>query len=222
MHGEILMPAAYAENNNIAIKYIGEPDATQAPDASAAPSASPSADVKPTQTPTKAPTQQPTQSPTQTPTQQPTQAPTQTPSATKEPAEDATPIPQEPTQAPTAEPPTYTATSSPMPQSPTEIPLVQPIGNENKPSVSVGYQYTYKGMVYTVSSTENEQTVICSSFDNKKASKVVIPATINIEGTVYKVTAIADNAYKGCSKLKKITIGKNVVKIGKNCLCRMQ
>ena len=52
--------AAYAENNNIAIKYIGEPDATQAPDASAAPSASPSADVKPTQTPTKAPTQQPT------------------------------------------------------------------------------------------------------------------------------------------------------------------
>lgn len=103
-----------------------------------------------------------------------------------------------------------------MPQSPTEIPLVQPIGNENKPSVSVGYQYTYKGMVYTVSSTENEQTVICSSFDNKKASKVVIPATVNIEGTVYKVTAIADNAYKGCSKLKKITIGKNVVKIGKN------
>jgi hypothetical protein len=45
---------------------------------------------------------------------------------------------------------------------------------------------------------------------------VTIPATVSINGTSYKVTAIAKNAFAGCTKLKEVTIGKNVTTIGKN------
>ena len=50
---------------------------------------------------------------------------------------------------------------------------------------------------------------------NKKAKKVTIPATVTIDGITYKVTDIAPNAFKGCKKLKKITIGAGVTTIGK-------
>lgn len=43
---------------------------------------------------------------------------------------------------------------------------------------------------------------------------VTIPATVTIRGTKFKVTAIAKNAFKGSKKLKKVTIGKNIAKIG--------
>lgn len=44
---------------------------------------------------------------------------------------------------------------------------------------------------------------------------VIIPATITTGGTIYKVTAVADNAFKGNSKITKVTIGKNVAAIGR-------
>ena len=50
---------------------------------------------------------------------------------------------------------------------------------------------------------------------NKKAKKVTIPAAVTIDGITYKVTDIAPNAFKGCKKLKKITIGAGVTTIGK-------
>lgn len=52
--------------------------------------------------------------------------------------------------------------------------------------------------------------------DNDKGSAVTIPASIKISGRAYKVTAIANNAFKGNKKLAKVTIGANVKKIGKN------
>ncbi len=47
---------------------------------------------------------------------------------------------------------------------------------------------------------------------NKKTVKV--PATIKIKGKTYKVTAIANNAFKGNKKVKTVTVGKNVKTIG--------
>ena len=47
-------------------------------------------------------------------------------------------------------------------------------------------------------------------------TKVVIPATIKVNGKTVKVTAISSKAFKGMSKLKKAEIGKNVAKIGAN------
>ena len=49
---------------------------------------------------------------------------------------------------------------------------------------------------------------------NKKKSTVVIPATVKIGGITYKVTSIAKNAFKGNKNLKRLTIEKNVEKIG--------
>ena len=42
----------------------------------------------------------------------------------------------------------------------------------------------------------------------------VIPATIKANKKTYKVTEIAANAFKNCKKLKSVTIGKNIKKIG--------
>ncbi|MBO5487744.1 MAG: leucine-rich repeat protein, partial [Eubacterium sp.] len=42
-----------------------------------------------------------------------------------------------------------------------------------------------------------------------------IPNTVKINGKTYKVTSISNNVFKGCKKLKEVTIGTNVKKIGK-------
>ena len=49
---------------------------------------------------------------------------------------------------------------------------------------------------------------------NKKVKKVTIPATVKINGITYKVTSIGKDAFKGCTKMTSVTIGKNVSKIG--------
>ena len=51
---------------------------------------------------------------------------------------------------------------------------------------------------------------------NKKAKTVTIPATVTIDGVTYKVTKIADNAFKGNKTVTKVTIGSNIKTIGKN------
>lgn len=50
---------------------------------------------------------------------------------------------------------------------------------------------------------------------SKKAKSVTIPATVTVNGVSCKVTSIANNAFKGQKKLKKVTIGANVTTIGK-------
>ncbi len=37
-----------------------------------------------------------------------------------------------------------------------------------------------------------------------------------LDGHTFKVVAVSAKAYKGCSKLQKVTIGKNITSIGKN------
>ncbi len=49
----------------------------------------------------------------------------------------------------------------------------------------------------------------------KNASSAIIPATItDADGTVYRVTSIAKNAFKGNQKLKIVKIGSNITSIG--------
>ena len=67
--------------------------------------------------------------------------------------------------------------------------------------------------VYTVATAG--ATLTYKAPINKKAKKVTIPAAVTIDGITYKVTDIAPNAFKGCKKLKKITIGAGVTTIGK-------
>lgn len=57
-----------------------------------------------------------------------------------------------------------------------------------------------------------------ASFDKPvgSPSSVTIPATITVQGEKVRVTSIAEKAFKGNTKLKKISIGKNVEIIGAN------
>ena len=52
--------------------------------------------------------------------------------------------------------------------------------------------------------------------DGKKAKTVSIPATVKINGVTYKVTKIADNAFKNNKTVTKVTVGSNIKTIGKN------
>lgn len=71
------------------------------------------------------------------------------------------------------------------------------------------------GVVYKVSSTSTQEpTVTCQKAIKRSSVEIVIPAVIVVNGVSYKVTAIAANAFKNNKNLTKVTIGKNVTKIG--------
>ena len=67
----------------------------------------------------------------------------------------------------------------------------------------------------TLSLNAGSKTATVTGTDGSGATKVTIPATVTVNGTTYKVTAIANNAFKGQKKITKVTIGKNVTTIGK-------
>lgn len=66
--------------------------------------------------------------------------------------------------------------------------------------------YTVTGVGKTVKYTKDESG----------AAAVKIPGTVKIGGITYKVTAVANNAFKNNKKLTKVTIGNYVTDIGKN------
>lgn len=91
-------------------------------------------------------------------------------------------------------------------------------GNSQKNNQTVirkGTTKTISKMNYKVTSV-SKATVTCIGTTNKKTKSLTIPATIKIDKKTYKVTAIADNAFKGNKKIKKVIIGKNIITIGKN------
>ena len=59
-------------------------------------------------------------------------------------------------------------------------------------------------------------TITYAESSNKKAVNVTIPNEIIVDGTKYTVTRIAENAFSKNTKLKKVTVSKNVSYIGKN------
>ena len=94
----------------------------------------------------------------------------------------------------------------------TSAPTVTPT-----PSVSVGTKITDKktGNIYKVTSSRSSSQTV-AFIGNKVKTSVTIPTTIKIKGATYKVTEISTNAFKNNRKLKKVEIGQNIVRIGKN------
>lgn len=136
------------------------------------------------------------------PTAEPTQEPTSNPNTGDQPKESAAPA----------------ATSTP------EAPIVSlpSVPSRTKTAVSLrsGEKFTVKNVTYAVRSTGKNKTVKVVSV--KKSLKTVnIPDAVKYKKTVFKVTEIGQNAFKGC-KAQKVTIGKNVVLIRKNAFknCR--
>ena len=167
-----------------------------------------------TSTPTPTPTEEPTAAPTKaekptvspTSTDVPTAAPTVTPEATAAPT-----VTPEATAAPTATPeatvaPTATPTAEPTAAAPsvTTVPTATPAAED---------EITVNGLIYTINKG-SKKTLTLKGFKKSKA-KLSIPATVKIKKTKYKVTEIADKAFKGNKKLKQVTIGKNISVIGK-------
>ncbi len=74
------------------------------------------------------------------------------------------------------------------------------------------YKYIVKD-----SSTDGTGKVYMTGFvKGKSKTKLTVPDTVTINGTTYKVTAIANKAFKGNSKIKSFTSGKNLTTIGRS------
>ena len=111
---------------------------------------------------------------------------------------------------------TYTCTVCGVTRTETIAKLPMPTATP-APSVSVGAKITDKktGSIYKVTSSSSSRRTGAFVGNNVKAS-VTIPTSIKIKGATYKVTEISTNAFKNSRKLKKVVIGQNIVKIGKN------
>lgn len=77
-------------------------------------------------------------------------------------------------------------------------------------TVTIG---SLKYRVTKVTSTGGMVSVIAPK--TKSVSSVSIPAEVKIHDRIFLVTEISEKAFRGCTKLKKATIGENVSVIGK-------
>lgn len=118
------------------------------------------------------------------------------------------------------------STPSPSPAAPTTAPTTTPTTKPQPtktPSVRKGYSFKVKGASYVVTDA-SKKTVSYRKAANKKIKSAAIPATVKVKanGVAYsfRVTDISAKAFAGCSKLKKVTIGKNVVSIGKKAFSK--
>ncbi len=86
--------------------------------------------------------------------------------------------------------------------------------NPDKVTPKKGQCFKKGNAVYKVTKTGKNATVTFLRPIKKKTS-LSIPATVKAGKVTYKVTAVAKYACKKNTKLKKLTIGKNVTSIGK-------
>ena len=89
---------------------------------------------------------------------------------------------------------------------------------QNNTKLGVGYtfsdkNFTYKITMYKGKGKKFKGEVIVVRFNRKKAKKATVKATVKFKGKKYKVTEIGEEAFANC-KVKKITIGKNVMYLG--------
>ena len=159
---------------------------------------------KPTKTPAPTKTPKPTSTPKPTKTPKPTA--TVKPTGTASPNESSNPDETvKPTETPAQ---TVAPTKNPnATASPTKTPLkknqtVKPVKN-NKKSDAASYKVTdVKKKTVTYSKTKTT------------SKKAVVPDTITVNGTKLKVTAVGASAFAGNKKIKTVTLGKNITKIG--------
>ena len=191
--------------------------------ASGAPAATPGTTTPASGAPTTTPgtTTPATGAPTTTPgtTTPATGAPTTTPTP-----DIPAPAPGTPTPAPGAPTPVPDM-PTPAPGAPTPIPTAAPQETAQSSAKQSSVPKTEKkdskltdesGATYKVTGTTDKKPTV-TYISTKKTGKasITIPSSIEVNGVKYQVTSIADNAFRKNKKLKKITIGKEIVSIGK-------
>lgn len=87
-----------------------------------------------------------------------------------------------------------------------------------KAELKKGQKATISGGMYRVTkggiSGKAEVTYLRPVKKNSK--KIRIPATVQIKGIQCRVTSVQEKAFAGCKKLRQVTLGGNIKKIGKN------
>ena len=74
-------------------------------------------------------------------------------------------------------------------------------------------QLEIDGIRYDLNAEVKQATVIKKS-SGKYSGKVVIPESVEHEGTSYSVTSIRESAFRDCRGLTSVTIGNSVTSIG--------
>lgn len=84
------------------------------------------------------------------------------------------------------------------------------------PEVTNTDQTVRGNVIYRILDEKKKTAAVIGAGGNKgkNVTSVTIAKTVNINGVTYKVVQIGKNAFKGCKKLKKVTIGSNIKKIG--------
>ncbi len=77
---------------------------------------------------------------------------------------------------------------------------------------AVGTEFEVDGLGFTVTSADE---VEFTGAANRKVKKVEIPDEVEYQKTKFKVTSVGNKALCGYKKLKSVTVGKNVTRIGK-------
>lgn len=80
--------------------------------------------------------------------------------------------------------------------------------------VKTGDIHKTKNAQYQVLSTGKNRTAALKRFTDRKAQRFTIPAAIRIGDQKYQVVMIAPKAFQNKTKLKQVSVGKNVTSIG--------
>ena len=75
-------------------------------------------------------------------------------------------------------------------------------------------QAVIDGMNYALSTDGEVRTATVVAGDKKYVGHVAIPSAVTYAGIQYKVTAVGNDAFNGCTGLQSITFGDNVTSIG--------
>lgn len=88
-------------------------------------------------------------------------------------------------------------------------------GSEKDNVKETDIKYYDKKTGITILVDNGKKSAVVVSVDKKAGkSSLTVPASIKVNGTVYKITEIGKNAWKNNKKLKKIVLGKNIKTIG--------
>lgn len=78
------------------------------------------------------------------------------------------------------------------------------------PKVKKNIKVKVQNASYKVTNTKKQTVTLMKA---PKTKKVVVPASITINGKAYKVTTVGKKAFAGNTRLTQVTIGKNIKKI---------
>ena len=201
-----------------------EPEITPNPvDPTVAPAPTEAPTMEPTREPAKTaapiePTKEPVPTDAPVPTEVPTQKP-EVPEITPEPTVPAVPTVVPPVRTPV---PTQTVQATQTPATPAPTPVSTPKTNRKKPA-KVGKIITSSAgdrFKVTSSKVKNPEVALYRPGSGRKEVKIGTKVTIN--GISYSVTSVCERAFRSNKRVKKVSLGSRVDKIGKEAFanCR--